>query len=336
MPAMPPAAVALTLPLTLALALALTLTITGAARAETLLTLGMRDITDLKAVFATVESPNVVPARARIGGTVIALAVHDGDPVTPGQTIAVIGDDKLALQAGALDAQIAGLRAQVAQAQTDLNRADTLFQKGAGPKAVFDQAKTTLDVATATLRARTAERAVLQQNMAEGAVLAPVAGRVLSVPVTTGSVVLAGDGLALIAQQGFKLRLRVPEQYAATLKAGDPVRLDAGQLGVAAPLAGRIALVYPQITEGRVVADAEVQGIGDYFVGARLRVWIAAGTRQGLVVPASAIVTRFGLDTIRLRRDGATVEVPVQRGETREDGIELLSGAHIGDVVVWP
>ena len=322
--------------LPLAIPLAIMLSLPGLAQAETLLSVTPRDIIDQKAVFATVESPNVVPARARIGGTVITLAVHDGDPVTPGQTIAVIGDDKLALQAGALDAQIAGLRAQVAQAQTDLNRADTLFQKGAGPKAVFDQAKTTLDVATATLRARTAERAVLQQNMAEGAVLAPVAGRVLSVPVTTGSVVLAGDGLALIAQQGFKLRLRVPEQYAATLKAGDPVRLDAGQLGVAAPLAGRIALVYPQITEGRVVADAEVQGIGDYFVGARLRVWIAAGTRQGLVVPASAIVTRFGLDTIRLRRDGATVEVPVQRGETREDGIELLSGAHIGDVVVWP
>ena len=323
-------------PPALALAAALALALSGTARAETLLTLKARDIIDQKAVFATVESPNVVPARARIGGTVIALAVHDGDAVTPGQTIAVIGDDKLALQAGALDAQIAGLRSQVAQAQTDLGRADTLFQKGAGPKATLDQARTTLEVATATLRARTAERAVLQQNMAEGAVLAPVAGRVLSVPVTTGSVVLPGDGLAQIAQQGFKLRLRVPEQHAATLKAGDPIRLDAGQLGVSTPLAGRITLVYPQITEGRVVADAEVQGIGDYFVGERLRVWIAAGTRLGIVVPASAILTRFGLDTIRLRRDGATIEVPVQRGQAMEGGIELLSGARDGDVLVTP
>ena len=322
--------------LPLAIPLAIMLSLPGLAQAETLLSVTPRDIIDQKAVFATVESPNVVPARARIGGTVITLAVRDGDPVTPGQTIAVVGDDKLALQAGALDAQIAGLRAQLAQAQTDLSRADTLFQKGAGPKVIFDQARTTLEVANATLRARTAERAVLQQTMAEGAVLAPVAGRVLSVPVTTGSVILPGDGLALIAQQGFKLRLRVPEQYAATLKAGDPVHLDAGQLGVAAPLTGRITLVYPQITEGRVVADAEVHGIGDYFVGARLRVWIAAASRQGIVVPAGAVLTRFGLDTIRLRRDGATLEVPVQRGQAMEGGIEVLSGVRDGDIVVMP
>ncbi len=317
-------------------ALALLFALPGVASAETLLSVTWRGIVDQKAVFATVESPNVVPARARIGGTVIALAVRDGDAVTPGQTIAVIGDDKLALQLGALDAQIAGLRSQLAQAQTDLGRADTLFQKGAGPKATLDQARTSLEVATATLRARTAERAVLQQNMAEGAVLAPVAGRVLSVPVTTGSVVLPGDGLAQIAQQGFKLRLRVPEQHAATLKAGDAVRLDAGQLGVTVPLAGRITLVYPQIAEGRVVADAEVQGIGDYFVGERLRVWIAAGVRQGIVVPVGFIVTRFGLDNVRLRRDGATVEVPVQRGQAIEGGIELLSGVRGGDVLVSP
>ena len=94
------------------------------ANAETLHTVAVRSIVDQKAVFATVESPNVVPARARIGGTVIALAVRDGDAVTPGQTIAVIGDDKLALQLGALDAQIAGLRAQLAQAQIDLGRDD--------------------------------------------------------------------------------------------------------------------------------------------------------------------------------------------------------------------
>ena len=204
----------------------------------------------------------------------------------------------------------------------------------------MDQARTAMDVASATLRARTAERAVLQQNLAEGAVLAPVAGRVLSVPVTAGSVVLPGDSVAQIAEQGFKLRLRVPERHAASLKAGDPVRLDGGQLGVAAPLVGpllgRITLVYPQITEGRVVADAEVAGVGDYFVGERLLVWIAAGTRQGIVVPAAFVVTRFGLDNVRLRRDGATVEIPVQRGEAVGDGVELLSGVGAGDVLVAP
>ncbi len=317
-------------------ALALVLALPAAALAETRLTVAAREVIDQKAVFATVESPNVIPARARIGGTVIALAVRDGDAVAQGQTIATVGDDKLALQLGSLDAQIAGLRSQVAQAQIDVARADVLAQKGAGPKATLDQARTALEVASANLRARTAERAVLQQNMVEGAVLAPVAGRVLSVPVTAGSVVLPGDGVAQIAQQGFRLRLRVPEAYAVSLRAGDAIRLDAGQLGVVAPLAGRITLVYPQIAEGRVVADAEVAGVGDYFVGARLLVWIAAGARRAIVVPPAFIATRFGLDTVRLRRTSGSVEVPVQRGAAMAEGVELLSGVAPGDELVGP
>ncbi len=40
-----------------------------------------RQVADEKAVFATVESANIVPARARIGGTVAELNVKDGDEV---------------------------------------------------------------------------------------------------------------------------------------------------------------------------------------------------------------------------------------------------------------
>ena len=63
-------------------------------------------------MFATVESISVVPARGRIGGTIVQLNVREGDPVTRGQAIAAIGDEKLALQMKSLDAQIDALQAQ--------------------------------------------------------------------------------------------------------------------------------------------------------------------------------------------------------------------------------
>ena len=86
-------------------------------------------VPDQKAVFATVESRRVVPGRSRIGGTVAAIAVKEGDHVDLGQVIATVGDDKLALQMKSLDAQIAGLEAQLAQTQIDLARAEDLFQR---------------------------------------------------------------------------------------------------------------------------------------------------------------------------------------------------------------
>lgn len=320
---------------------ALVLTVSG-LRAETTFTVRPLAMTDQKAVFATVESPNVVPARSRIGGTVASLSVKQGDLVAQGQVIAVVGDEKLLLQTRSLDAQIAGLQSQLAQAQIDLQRADTLARQGAGTKVALDQARTAVEVGSAALRARTAERALAQQNLDEGRVLAPVAGRVLTVPLTTGTVVLNGDIIATIGEQPFKLRLRIPERHATSLKAGDPIRIAAQQLGVADGAAGAITLVYPKIEEGRVVADATVPELGSYFVGDRILVWISAGTRFGYVIPAGFVHTRFGLDYVTLLRpDGSRIEVPVQRGEQRAepalpDGMEILSGITAGDVLVKP
>ena len=319
------------------LALAGCIALAAVAQAETTFTVKLANLTDQKAVFATVESPNVVPARARIGGTVASLSVRQGDSVTQGQVIAVVGDDKLVLQIKSLDAQIAGLESQLAQSQTDLTRAETLFHQGVGARTTMDQARTAVDIATAALRARNAERAVALQNLQEGQVLAPVAGRVVTVPLTTGSVVLNGDTIATVGEQPFMLRLRIPERHALSLKLGDPVRADPGQLGTGEGTVGKISLIYPQIEEGRLVADAQVPDLGNYFVGDRVRVWIDAGTRPGFVVPKDFLVTRFGLDYVKLRRsDGTIIETPVQRGQSVAGGVEVLSGVQAGDVLVQP
>src|SRR5690242_674999 len=68
------------------------------ALAEEIFTATPSVVSDEKAVFATVESRRVVPGRTRIGGTIAALAVKEGDHVELGEVIASVGDEKLALQ----------------------------------------------------------------------------------------------------------------------------------------------------------------------------------------------------------------------------------------------
>jgi len=297
---------------------------------------------DEKAVFATVQAANVVPARARIGGTVVQLAVQWGDHVQQDQVVAIVADDKLALQIKALDAQISGLQAQLLKAKTDLDRAQELFSRSTISKAALDVAQTAFDVATNSLKSRVAERSVVEQQVTEGKVLAPTAGRVITVPVTTGTVILAGEPVATIAEQNFVLRLRVPERHARFLKARDPVRIDNEYLGKSGVQFGTIKLVYPQIEDGRVVADASVDGLGDYFVGERILVWISAGERTSVVVPGSFITTRFGIDYAHVRQDtGTVIDVPVQRGRAlprpdMPDALEILSGLRPGDILVRP
>lgn len=305
-------------------------------------TVSLSNISDDKAVFATVETAKPVPARVRTGGTVAQLTIKEGDRVEARQVIATVGDEKLALQMKSLDAQIAGLRAQLAQTRIDLERAESLAERGTIARARLDEARTALNVADNALQARIAERSVVERQLTEGEVLAPTTGRVLSVPYRTGAVVLSGEIIATIAEQNFVLRLRVPERHAQFLKVDDPVRVDGAEIGLSGTQTGRIVLVYPQIEDGRVVADAAVEGLGDYFVARRVRVWISGGSRQAFIVPASLVSTRFGVDYVKVALEsGKSTDVPVQRGRPHPtahmpDGLEILSGIKAGDRLVQP
>lgn len=296
----------------------------GSAQSADTFTVSESQIADPKAVFATVESVKTVPARARIGGTIAALSVKEGDRVTPGQVIATVGDDKLV-------AQLRAIEAQAAKAKQDLERAEDLARRGVMPRAQLDAARAANSVAQSQLRAQ-------QQQLAEGEVLAPSDGRILSVPVTAGSVVLPGDPIAVIAAEDYLLRLRLPERHARYLKAGDEIQLAAR--GKPATI-GRIRLVYPQIENGRITADAEIAGLGDYFVGERVRVIIASAPRMAFLVPARFVATRFGVDYVRVQQAGHAIETPVQRGDViaikdSDERLELLSGVRTGDILVLP
>ena len=284
-------------------------------------------LTDYKPVYATVESTDVALARARLGGTVVELKVNEGDEVTLGQVIAVIGDDKLALQLGSVDAQIAAARAQLVKTQDDYRRVQELFKNGTVAKARFDDAKATLQIADNQLKSIIAQRSVVNQQVREGQILAPAAGRVLSVPITKGAVLMAGEVAARIAAKSYVLRLQLPERHAAALKVGDTLKMDDGRLG-------QLQQIYPEIINGRVQADAAVADLGSYFVGQRVRVDVSVGTHQGFVIPLSFITTLAGIDYVSLKQGQDIIRVPVQRGSVFQDGIEIVSGLQQGDVLI--
>ncbi len=323
----------------------LAITIAGlrtALSADTSFLVRRQMISDSKAVFATVESVNQVPARARIGGTLTSLTVDEGSAVSRDQIVAQVVDEKLALQIKALGAQIKALESQLALVTAEHARAETLFRSGTISKVRLDQAQTAVDAATGELRARNAEREVINQQLTEGEVHAPTAGRVIGVPVTIGTVVLPGETIGVIATENFILRLRLPERHARYIKNGDPVALEGREPGEMQAAQGKVIKVYPQIDNGRVVADAQVDGLGDFFVGERVRVRISTGERTAFRVPVEYLTTRVGVDFVRLKAtEGESTEVAVQRGQLSQTGdgkaqVEVLSGLREGDVLLLP
>lgn len=301
------------------------------ALADTLV-LAPATVTEWKAIYGTVSPRTEVAARARIGGIVTELLVSEGDAVSAGQRLATIHDEKLGFQIAAFDAQVVALEAQLATAETDLGRGQALSQRGVATAQQLDQLRTAVDVTRGQLAAAQAGREVVVQQAAEGDVLAPEDGRVLTLPVTKGAVVLAGEPVATIASGGLFLRLSVPERHAAMLAEGAAIRVGTGD-GAAE---GRLAKLYPEIEGGRVTADVEVADLPQAFVNARMPVSLPVGERSALLVPASAVQTRAGLDFVTVIEGGAPVARAVLTGEAEGDRVEVLTGLAAGDEVVLP
>lgn len=304
--------------------------------AERAIELVPRTLLEWKPVYGRVEARNTVPARARIGGTIVELGVTEGDRVHTGDRIALVRDDKIAFQISAMDAQLRALEAELIRARAELERGRSLVERGVSTAQRLEQLETDVEVTANRIASVQAERSVLVQQAEEGAVLAPADGRVLAVPVTSEAVIMAGEPVATIAGGGVFLRLAIPERHAADLREGAELQITSN--GAVTP--GRLVRLYPQIENGRVIADVEAEGMNSDFIDARVLVRVPVGTREGLVVPQAAVQNRAGLDFVRIRDGGREVDRAVIPGESMTlDGaemVEILTGLHAGDMVLVP
>lgn len=295
--------------------------------------LTLTQVTEWKAVYGRIETRDRIPARARLGGTLVDLSVAAGDLVTAGQPLGQIVDDKLGFQISAMDAQLAALGAQLDNAKAELLRGEDLLKKGVTTAQRLDALRTQVDVVSGQISAAKAQRNVLEQQGAEGTVLAPLAGRVLDVPVAAGGVVMPGEPIATIGGGGFFLRIAVPERHAGNLTAGAPIEIETTE-GISK---GILARIYPLIENGRVIADVEVKDLSETFVDARVLVRLPISTRGAIVVPLAAVKTVSGLDYVEtVGSDGPIARAVVLGQHHTVDGaelVEVLTGLQVGDIL---
>ena len=124
----------------------------------------LETVEDFKSVLATVQTVDLIPARARIGGTVELLLVDEGSRVQSGHVIARIKDEKLELEKQAVEARAASLQAERKLASIALTRAQKLRKTGAGSQAKLDEARTNLDVVLKNLKALESELELVLQR----------------------------------------------------------------------------------------------------------------------------------------------------------------------------
>ena len=132
--------------------------------------------------------------------------------------------------------------------------------------------------------------------------LAPANGRVLTVQVVNGTVVMPGDTVATIAADTYVLRMRVPERHARFIREGDRVLVGARGLEATAEklVEGRVRLVYPELDQGRVVADVDVDR-PRRFLRRRTHAGVRRRPARGRPssFPPAYVYKRFGISYVR-------------------------------------
>lgn len=309
----------------------------AAAPAAGRITASLRTVAEMKPVAGEITTRDLAEARARIGGTLTTLLVREGAVVKAGQTIGVVTDARLGLETSAYDSLVSAAAGEAERANADLKRTRQLYEKGVYAKAKLDQVEAAARAAQGNLDAARARRAASAEVAAQGLIVAPAAGKVLKADVPLGSVVAPGQSIARITNGPVVVRITLPEGQARSLTVGAAVRLWPDGPG-GAELTGTIAQVYPAVETGLVVADVAAPGITGDLIGRRVSASVQVGQRQAIVIPRRYLVTRFGVDYVRLvRPDGVAADSPVQTAPGPTAGeVEILSGLTAGDSLALP
>jgi len=163
-------------------------------------------------LVGTFEAPDEVIVVSKIQGGVEEIAIQEGQKVEKGQLIARMDDDKI--QARLLDA-----RARKRLAVSNLERAEELRKTNSISSQEVDEAIAESDRAAAAL-------ALLEEELEDSRITAPMPGRVGEILVSKGQIVPIGQTLTeLIRTDPIEVRFEVPELYVGLIEEGLKVEI---------------------------------------------------------------------------------------------------------------
>ena len=277
--------------------------------------------------------------RAQVGGSIVSLTVDRGQAVRAGAVIAKISSRDLDVAFESANAAVTSADTAVTVAKSELQRTESLVKGGALAARDLEQARNALANAEAMLAAAKARQRAAWQQLDDTSVKAPWSGLVSDRQANQGDVVTAGAPIVTIVDpSSMRLEALVPSDQIAQVKVGAKVRFtvrgypDQPFIGAVERFSPVADPVTRQVSIFVSVPNSGGKLIGGLFAEGR----IEAQTREGVVVPASAVDETGAIQTVTRIRDGKAERVPVTLGlrQAERELIEIASGVAAGDVLI--
>lgn len=325
----------------------------------------------LQNVADELEAPGSVIAvstaqlAARTMGTVLQVAVREGDSVKRGQLLAQVDEREMVSRRSAAQAASQGATAAVAQArnavvaaqaQADVMKKtydryaylkeqksvspqefDEIAAKQQAAQASLEQAKAALSQSEAGVAQAESEAHAAESVASYARIVAPFDGRVIRRTVEPGSLVSPGMPLFVVEDTSrYQLEATLPAEAAANAKRSAAVRVQVDGLAEK-PLSGKVAEIEAGADPASHTLKARIDLPRDSGVQSGMfgRAFFPRGEKRALLIPVAAMMNRGQLRGIYVVDDAGLIHWRVvTAGKMTGDQVEVLSGLSEGDMVV--
>jgi len=316
-------------------------------------------------VQGAVECKVVADVGARVAGNLDSIAVDEGDRVEAGKTTlfqidpaslakaATIAEQDLNVARASLDvarAQALQTEAEAKKVLLDFARYQRLHEQGkvsdnefetrdvhrAQAEAAQNVAKAGVELAGRKVEQAEAALAIARKNLADAKVVAPINGVVTRRVAEPGEHAAVGNTVVRIEDFATKEAVAfLPATYHAEIRPGETkfrLKLD-GREG------GEHVVTYRSPTVDTTLRTFEVKGrIPEEQVGVvpgnLAQLTLVFSSRQGIAVPAEAVLFRRGRNLVFVVQDGKAVAREVEAGLANDGWLEIVSGLVFGEQVV--
>jgi RND family efflux transporter MFP subunit len=220
---------------------------------------------------------------------IMEVNVREGDPVQPGQILALLDDREF--QNALAEAEAMQTAAQTAwEVQRDATARDQRLLEVKGiAQEQWDRSQATEAAARAQLQVTEKRLDQARIRLAYCRITAPVDGVVARRLADPGDLAVPGKSLfKLIRQQSVRVRAELPPEDLPGLRPGLPVILS----GAGGTLTATVTRVFPAMSDNHLAAlEVDVAKPPTGFVsGATVGVDVEVGASEGLSVPAEALL----------------------------------------------
>jgi RND family efflux transporter MFP subunit len=294
-------------------------------------------------VLGTVTPIASVAIKSRIETVIVGVHFADGADVREGELLFTLDGRQIEAQIRQVEAVMAGARAQLEQAQRDVERQAELMTKNATTQVALQNARTQVNIWRATADSSAANLENLKVQLGYCTIRAPISGRASMAAVKVGNFVRPADPAPLVTINQITpvyVTFSLPQGSLPELReaiAGETATVAAVVPGDSRRAEGQVTMIENAVdaATGMVAVRATMPNAERLlWPGTLVTVKLTLREEDAITVPPTAVQVSQTGSFVFVVKDGAAFVQPVEVARVMESETVIAGGLEGGETVV--